>query len=78
VTGYTDIVGQEDRNQLLSRQRAGTVDRGLKRNVASGIVASLNTEGVGETDPLFSNDLPEGRFYNRTVQIVIETPTATN
>lgn len=78
VTGYTDIVGQEDRNLRLSQQRAATVDRGLKRNVASGMVASLNTEGVGETQPLYSNDLPEGRFYNRTVQIVIETPTAAN
>ena len=78
VTGYTDIVGQEDRNLRLSQQRAATVDRGLKRNVAGGTVASLNTEGVGETQPLYSNDMPEGRFYNRTVQIVIETPTATN
>lgn len=78
VTGYTDIVGMEDRNLRLSQQRAGTVDRGLKANVKGGKIASLVTEGVGETQPLFSNDLPEGRFYNRTVQIVIETPTANN
>lgn len=78
VTGYTDVVGLEDRNLRLSEQRAATVDRGLKSNVARGIIASQTTEGVGETQPLFSNDLPEGRFYNRTVQIVIETPTATN
>lgn len=75
VTGYTDIVGLEDRNLRLSQQRAGTVERGVKSNVTGGKIASLNTEGVGETQPLFSNDLPEGRFYNRTVQIVIETPT---
>lgn len=75
VTGYTDIVGLEDRNLRLSQQRAATVENGLKRNVTGGKIASLNTEGVGETQPLFSNDLPEGRFYNRTVQIVIETPT---
>ena len=77
VTGYTDIVGLEDRNLKLSQQRAGTVDRGIKKNVSSSKIASLNTEGVGETQPLFSNDLPEGRFYNRTVQVVIETPTGT-
>ena len=75
VTGYTDIVGLEDRNKRLSERRAGTVDNGIKRNVSSSKIASLNTEGVGETQPLYSNDLPEGRFYNRTVQIVIETPT---
>ncbi len=78
ITGYTDIVGLEDRNLRLSQQRAGTVDKGIKKNVSSSKIASLNTEGVGETQPLFSNDLPEGRFYNRTVQIVIETPTSVN
>lgn len=76
ITGYTDIVGLEDRNKALSERRAGTVDRGIKKNVSSSKIASLNTEGVGETQPLYSNDLPEGRFYNRTVQIVIETPTS--
>ena len=75
VTGYTDVVGLEDRNLKLSKDRAGTVDKGIKRNVTRSKIASLNTEGVGETQPLFSNDLPEGRFYNRTVQVVIETPT---
>lgn len=78
VTGYTDVVGQEDRNLRLSQQRAATVDRGIKSNVSRSLIASLNTEGVGETQPLFSNDLPEGRFYNRTVQIVIDTPTGEN
>ena len=75
VTGYTDMVGLEDRNKRLSERRAATVDRGLKRNVSSSKITSLQTEGVGETQPLYSNDLPEGRFYNRTVQIVIDTPT---
>ncbi|MCB0710716.1 MAG: PD40 domain-containing protein [Ignavibacteriae bacterium] len=75
VTGYTDVVGLEDRNLKLSQARAGTVDKGIKKNVSSSKIGSLTTEGVGETQPLFSNDLPEGRFYNRTVQIVIETPT---
>ena len=74
VTGYTDVVGAEDRNLTLSKNRANTVFKGIRKNVSRSLIGSLNTEGVGETQPLFSNDLPEGRFYNRTVQVVIETP----
>lgn len=77
VTGYTDVVGLEDRNLKLSEQRAGTVTNGVRRNVRAGVYASLVGKGVGETAPLYTNDLPEGRFYNRTVQVRIVTPTAT-
>ncbi len=75
ITGYTDVVGLEDRNKRLSEQRAETVESGIKHNVSSKIYHSLTTKGVGEESPLYSNQLPEGRFYNRTVQVVIETPT---
>ena len=74
VMGYTDVVGLEDRNKRLSEQRAAIVDTTLKNSSAWEDIASLETKGVGETQPLYSNDLPEGRFYNRTVQVVIETP----
>jgi outer membrane protein OmpA-like peptidoglycan-associated protein len=36
----------------------------------------LNSRGTGEEEPLYSNELPEGRFFNRTVQVIIETPLA--
>jgi hypothetical protein len=29
---------------------------------------------VGETMPLYDNELPEGRFYSRTVNVIVETP----
>lgn len=75
ITGYTDVVGLEDRNLKLSEQRAGTVVSGIRKNVRAGLYQSLNGKGVGETAPLYTNDLPEGRFYNRTVQVKIVTPT---
>jgi outer membrane protein OmpA-like peptidoglycan-associated protein len=78
VTGYTDVVGLDDRNKALSEQRAGTVVNAIKRLTKAGIIASLSGKGVGEAAPLYSNDLPEGRFYNRTVQVIVETPTATD
>jgi hypothetical protein len=31
-------------------------------------------EGVGNAELLFNNDIPEGRFYCRTVNIVVKTP----
>ena len=30
--------------------------------------------GKGESDLFYDNNLPEGCFYNRTVQIEVETP----
>jgi outer membrane protein OmpA-like peptidoglycan-associated protein len=78
VTGYTDVVGLDDRNLKLSQDRSKTVENAIKRLTKAGIIASLTGKGVGETAPLYSNDLPEGRFYNRTVQVIVETPTATD
>ncbi len=75
VIGHTDVVGLEDVNKKLSENRSNTVTSGIRKNVKSSLVASLNGQGVGEDSPLYSNLLPEGRFYNRTVQVVIETPT---
>jgi hypothetical protein len=34
----------------------------------------LDSKGVGEDLPFFINQLPEGRLYNRTVKIYIQTP----
>ena len=74
VIGYTDMVGLEDRNLKLSQDRAQKISGLLQTHAADTAISSLKTEGVGETQPIYSNDLPEGRFYNRTVQIVIEAP----
>jgi outer membrane protein OmpA-like peptidoglycan-associated protein len=67
VTGFTDRIGEEEYNLMLSRRRAAETAR---------IFATGNeqTAGKGESAELFDNDLPEGRFYSRTVNIIIETP----
>ncbi len=78
VTGYTDVVGLDDRNLKLSKDRSNTVVNGLKKNVKGGLITQLFGQGVGETSPLYRNDIPEGRFYNRTVQVVISTPSGTD
>lgn len=75
VVGHTDVVGLFDHNLRLSERRAETVRQGIIK-ATGGRFASLNSKGVGEDDPLYTNDLPEGRFYNRTVQVIIRTPVS--
>ncbi len=75
VVGHTDVVGLFDHNQKLSERRANTVQDGIHKTTG-GKYSILNKKGVGEDDPLYTNDLPEGRFYNRTVQVIIRTPVS--
>jgi outer membrane protein OmpA-like peptidoglycan-associated protein/Tol biopolymer transport system component len=87
VNGFTDILGTDEYNLKLSSNRANAV----KNDVAShikGHVKSLTAHGYGKTgiskeegaapEPLYPNSLPEGRYYNRTVQVVVETPITAN
>ncbi len=70
VNGYTDNSGDEAHNLELSRQRAKRVFDLLKAQ-------NKTFQGYGENGSngaFFDNNLPEGRFYNRTVEVVIETP----
>lgn len=66
ITGYTDRTGDDKYNQQLSERRANSTKQALKRNDAQAI-------GVGEQKLLYDNDLPEGRFYCRTVEIEVKT-----
>ncbi len=77
VNGYTDILGTEEYNARLSTNRANAVKSDIAGHI-KGHVSSLTSHGYGKTQPLYPNDLPEGRYYNRTVQVLVETPiTAT-
>ncbi|MEO5930183.1 MAG: OmpA family protein, partial [Candidatus Kapaibacterium sp.] len=67
IIGYTDRLGEEQHNLELSQARALNTARVLG-------VAAASAKGAGETTTLYDNDLPEGRFYTRTVNITIKTP----
>ncbi len=69
VEGHTDGVGSDDYNQQLSEKRAGAVrDYLVQQGIAGdGIVA----RGLGKTQPVASNDTPEGRQQNRRVELVL-------
>jgi len=73
VVGHTDVVGMYEHNKKLSDRRSDYVRGGINKK-SGGKYGLLTSRGVGEEDPLYSNDLPEGRFYNRTVQVLVKTP----
>lgn len=75
ITGHTDVIGLFETNKKLSINRAKTVNTGIQGKT-KGNYGSLSSDGVGEDSALYTNDLPEGRFYNRTVQVLIKTPTS--
>lgn len=67
VTGLSDRIGDVDYNFKLSERRAKEIGRLLG-------VPDEKSSGLGGSNLLYDNDLPEGRFYSRTVRVVIETP----
>ncbi len=67
IVGYSDRLGEEEHNLQLSKERAENTAKELNVPVESA-------RGGGENTELFDNNLPEGRFYTRTVDILIKTP----
>jgi OOP family OmpA-OmpF porin len=69
IEGYTDAVGSESYNMELSRKRAQSVVDYL---INKGIDRSrLEAVPYGESNPIASNDTPEGRAMNRRVEIKV-------
>jgi len=67
VEGHTDSIGTEEYNMGLSQRRADSVVDYL---VAGGIARSrLTAVGMGESDPVASNDTDDGRAQNRRVEL---------
>lgn len=69
VYGHTDSTGSADYNQRLSEQRAKSVSDYLTSRGVSA--ARIRWQGFGESQPIASNDTPEGRAKNRRVEIKI-------
>lgn len=69
IFGYTDSSGSDEYNQKLSEQRAAAVKTYLS---TKGITAArIYTKGMGEVDPIASNDTKEGMAKNRRVEFAI-------
>jgi outer membrane protein OmpA-like peptidoglycan-associated protein len=69
VEGHTDSVGGDDYNQRLSEQRGKSVGDYL---TGQGMpTSSVSAKGLGETQPVATNDTATGRQQNRRVELVI-------
>jgi len=67
--GFTDSTGTAAINEELSQRRAGAVSEYL---IAQGLARDrLTTRGYGASQPVASNDTPEGRRQNRRVELVV-------
>ncbi len=73
VVGHTDSTGSADYNQALSERRANSVAAVLR---SGGVApARVRAIGVGENEPIATNQTPEGRAQNRRVDIKIRPTT---
>jgi len=69
IDGFTDSVGSDESNEVLSRNRARSVARALAQ---MGVpMGRLSMEGHGETMPVASNDTAAGRQQNRRVEVTL-------
>jgi len=69
IEGHTDSVGGDEFNQQLSERRADSVRDFLAEQGVP--VSSITARGFGKTQPVASNDTPEGRQRNRRVELVV-------
>lgn len=68
IEGFTDSVGSESFNQLLSERRAESVRSAL---IDLGVSADrISTQGYGEEHPVAKNDTSAHRQSNRRVEII--------
>ena len=73
IIGHTDSKGSKEYNQRLSEKRAHSVARYIEsRDVISERVTA---DGMGEADPIATNDTREGRAKNRRVEIKLRPVT---
>lgn len=72
LTGYTDLLGEEQVNQALSVARVESVKSLL---MAQGVEENrIMTEGLGESHPIAANAQNESNFYDRRVVLKLQNP----
>jgi outer membrane protein OmpA-like peptidoglycan-associated protein len=73
IVGHTDSSGDGTYNERLSTRRA---DAAAGYLAVEGVETSrMRTSGRGETEPVASNDMEEGRQMNRRIEVAIYAAT---
>jgi outer membrane protein OmpA-like peptidoglycan-associated protein len=69
ILGHTDSEGEDDKNLILSKNRANAVVQYL---VSKGISSNrIKGTGFGETLPVATNNTSEGKTLNRRIEFLI-------
>ncbi|WP_069657951.1 outer membrane beta-barrel protein [Arcticibacter eurypsychrophilus] len=75
IHGHTDVIGDVTYNTTLSQSRSEQTQNSIERVLSGSGVTNVKFETSGFGEDLdhapFENNLPEERFYNRTVVIDI-------
>jgi outer membrane protein OmpA-like peptidoglycan-associated protein len=71
IEGHTDSYGGDESNQILSQQRAESVQRYMINAMRIPSYRLIAT-GYGETNPVANNETEAGRARNRRIDIVIK------
>jgi outer membrane protein OmpA-like peptidoglycan-associated protein len=75
IVGHTDSQGSDSYNQGLSERRAAAARDYL---VTQGVASNrIRTMGLGESEPVATNDTDAGRAQNRRVEVAIFANEAT-
>jgi OmpA-OmpF porin, OOP family len=70
VQGYTDNIGTDDFNKKLSLARAVSVKDYLTQKLSDNKYI-IKAQGLGENNPIFSNETKDGQEKNRRVEILL-------
>ena len=73
IAGHTDAVGSSEYNQGLSNRRAESAARYLS---TQGVSRHIATAGLGEREPVGSNETEAGRQQNRRIEVAIYASAA--
>ena len=74
VQGYTDSTGGADFNQTLSQARADAVRAAITQNSVD--FSRVQTQGMGDSGPVATNNSESGRQLNRRVELVFSNPAS--
>jgi outer membrane protein OmpA-like peptidoglycan-associated protein len=73
ISGYTDSIGSDQINKLLSERRAMSVKQYLEQHFSLP-AERLIAKGYGKSRPRATNDTESGRRQNRRIEVALLKP----